>query len=657
MTDFNIEVTQQPSYTLEVAVGASGIETPTIEVVTSGGVYLEITNRDKILPSDFPDTYPISWTTGLLPIERVSGLSITGTSGISVNQSGGSYVIYTTGTFGLTGSQVQNLLNSGVSINVVSGTGNFNSLSVTGVPVSVSGHKHLVSDITNFASGVSGLLPVISITGGYGIGVTNTSGNHTIYSTLNTVNESYSLVTTVFNRDGSPLPKFTVVYISGGQGDLPIVTPALANGEPKSSKTFGITQEQIPAMSSGHVVVYGNIYGLDTDQFNPNAPHGDINGQVLYLSPTVSGGLTLTKPYAPDHMVSVGTVIRTHQNEGVFNVRIQNGFELQELHNVASTGAVSGQFLKYDGSTWRNSGITSSDISDFSSAVSGISPNISISGTSGISVDKNGNNYTVYTTGTFGLSSSQVQSLLNSGVSIYVTSGTGNFSSLSVNGIGVSLSGHTHNSSQITDFNSSVSGLLPVKNVSGSGYAVVTSNAGNYTVSVTGLQPSGNYSLVGHTHTASNITDFNSVVSGLLPSVSGSGYVSVGFSNNIYTVSVTGLQPTGNYSVSGHTHTASNITDFNSSVSGLLPVTNIVGISGIGISVSGTQFTIFNDRTESNSVNNFGLNRLLISDGTSSGIVGLSQLLYQNNTFSVSGSISGINQTPIHNCIINGGTP
>lgn len=657
MTDFNIEVTQQPSYTLEVAVGASGIETPTIEVVTSGGVYLEITNRDKILPSDFPDTYPISWTTGLLPIERVSGLSITGTSGISVNQSGGSYVIYTTGTFGLTGSQVQNLLNSGVSINVVSGTGNFNSLSVTGVPVSVSGHKHLVSDITNFASGVSGLLPVISITGGYGIGVTNTSGNHTIYSTLNTVNESYSLVTTVFNRNGSPLPKFTVVYISGGQGDLPIVTPALANGEPKSSKTFGITQEQIPAMSSGHVVVYGNIYGLDTDQFNPNAPHGDINGQVLYLSPTVSGGLTLTKPYAPDHMVSVGTVIRTHQNEGVFNVRIQNGFELQELHNVASTGAVSGQFLKYDGSTWRNSGITSSDISDFSSAVSGISPNISISGTSGISVDKNGNNYTVYTTGTFGLSSSQVQSLLNSGVSIYVTSGTGNFSSLSVNGIGVSLSGHTHNSSQITDFNSSVSGLLPVKNVSGSGYAVVTSNAGNYTVSVTGLQPSGNYSLVGHTHTASNITDFNSVVSGLLPSVSGSGYVSVGFSNNIYTVSVTGLQPTGNYSVSGHTHTASNITDFNSSVSGLLPVTNIVGISGIGISVSGTQFTIFNDRTESNSVNNFGLNRLLISDGTSSGIVGLSQLLYQNNTFSVSGSISGINQTPIHNCIINGGTP
>lgn len=657
MTDFNIEVTQQPSYTLEVAVGASGIETPTIEVVTSGGVYLEITNRDKILPSDFPDTYPISWTTGLLPIERVSGLSITGTSGISVNQSGGSYVIYTTGTFGLTGSQVQNLLNSGVSINVVSGTGNFNSLSVTGVPVSVSGHKHLVSDITNFASGVSGLLPVISITGGYGIGVTNTSGNHTIYSTLNTVNESYSLVTTVFNRDGSPLPKFTVVYISGGQGDLPIVTPALANGEPKSSKTFGITQEQIPAMSSGHVVVYGNIYGLDTDQFNPNAPHGDINGQVLYLSPTVSGGLTLTKPYAPDHMVSVGTVIRTHQNEGIFNVRIQNGFELQELHNVASTGAVSGQFLKYDGSTWRNSGITSSDISDFSSAVSGISPNISISGTSGISVDKNGNNYTVYTTGTFGLSSSQVQSLLNSGVSIYVTSGTGNFSSLSVNGIGVSLSGHTHNSSQITDFNSSVSGLLPVKNVSGSGYAVVTSNAGNYTVSVTGLQPSGNYSLVGHTHTASNITDFNSVVSGLLPSVSGSGYVSVGFSNNIYTVSVTGLQPTGNYSVSGHTHTASNITDFNSSVSGLLPVTNIVGISGIGISVSGTQFTIFNDRTESNSVNNFGLNRLLISDGTSSGIVGLSQLLYQNNTFSVSGSISGINQTPIHNCIINGGTP
>lgn len=454
-------------------------------------------------------------------------------------------------------------------------------------------------------------------------------------------NEAYALITTIFNESQTPIPKFTAVYISGSHGDLPTVNYAIANTEAKSSKTYGVTQETIPAMSSGHVVIYGNISGLNTDQFNPNAPQGDINGQVLYLSPTISGGFTTSKPYAPYHLVSLGTVIRTHQTQGIFNVRIQNGFEMEELHNVATTGAVSGQFIKYDGSLWRNTNIVSSDIADFSSAVSGISPNISISGASGIAVDKNGNAYTVYATGNFGLSSSQVQSLLNSGVSIYVTGGTGNFSSLSVNGTGVSLSGHVHTSSQITDFNTSVSGLINVKNINGSGYATVTSSGGVFTVAVTGLQPSGNYSLTGHTHivsditnfssgvsgllvpyallssgnftnlyvtgvpvstsghthTVSQITNFNSGVSGLLPSVSGSGYATVVSGNNIYIVSVTGLQPSGNYSLAGHTHTSSNITDFNTSVSGLLTPyallnsPNFSGVPTAPTAASGTNTT------------------------------------------------------------------
>ena len=54
-------------------------------------------------------------------------------------------------------------------------------------------------------------------------------------------------------------------------------------------------------------------------------------------------------------------------------------------------------------------------------------------------------------------------------------------------------------------------------------------------------------------------------------------------------------------SVSGHTHTSSQITNFNSSVSGLLPVTNIVGTSGILVSQSGTTFTIVSTGTTSSS--------------------------------------------------------
>ena len=46
-----------------------------------------------------------------------------------------------------------------------------------------------------------------------------------------------------------------------------------------------------------------------------------------------------------------------------------------------------------------------------------------------------------------------------------IIANSGNFTTLIVNGSGVSMGGHTHSSSDITNFNSSVSGLLPVKNI------------------------------------------------------------------------------------------------------------------------------------------------------------------------------------------------
>jgi hypothetical protein len=269
--------------------------------------------------------------------------------------------------------------------------------------------------------------------------------------------EASSLVTNVFNKTGSPIPKMTAVYISGGQGDQPTISLAQASGESASSKTYGLTAETINDMSAGKVIVFGALTGLNTDQFNPTAPTGDVNGVTLYLSPTTPGGLTTTKPSAPNHMVAIGTIIRTHQNEGVIEVRVQNGFELEELHNVAVSGVSNGQFLQY-----------------------------------------------------------------NSGSGLWLASSSGNFSSLTVNNTGVSVVGHTHTSANITDFVESVQDTIGLNGflVSGTGININYNDSLNtLTVSTTGLQPSGNYSLVGHTHTSSDITNFNSAVSGLLPSL------------------------------------------------------------------------------------------------------------------------------------------
>jgi hypothetical protein len=211
------------------------------------------------------------------------------------------------------------------------------------------------SDGTTQTTAYTGI-PVKDIVSGNGIHVSGLSGIYTISSNLTSVAESNSLVTNVFNKTGSSIAKFNVVYITGGQGDQPTIGLAVASGEMTSSKTYGITAENIGDMSAGKVIVFGALTGLNTDQFNPTAPTGNVNGTTLWLSPSTPGGVTTTKPSAPYHAVAVGTIVRTHQNQGVVEVRVQNGYELQELHNVAISGVQDNQILVYDSATelWKN---------------------------------------------------------------------------------------------------------------------------------------------------------------------------------------------------------------------------------------------------------------------------------------------------------------
>jgi len=65
--------------------------------------------------------------------------------------------------------------------------------------------------------------------------------------------------------------------------------------------------------------------------------------------------------------------------------------------------------------------------------------------------------------------------------------------------------------------------------------------------------------------------------------------------NNILTISTSGLQPSGNYAAAVHTHSSSDITDFNSSVSGLLTVINVSQGSGILVTENNKDFTVSTD--------------------------------------------------------------
>jgi hypothetical protein len=77
---------------------------------------------------------------------------------------------------------------------------------------------------------------------------------------------------------------------------------------------------------------------------------------VLYLSGTVAGALTKVKPQAPIHTVIVGFVIYAHNNQGKIFVKVDNGYELDELHNVKITSVADKNVLRYNTSlgVWEN---------------------------------------------------------------------------------------------------------------------------------------------------------------------------------------------------------------------------------------------------------------------------------------------------------------
>ena len=162
------------------------------------------------------------------------------------------------------------------------------------------------------------------------------------------VQSSTNLIREVRNTTGATLTIGTVVYINGATGNKPTVAKAQANAESTSARTFGLIQSSIANNANGYVVVFGDLTGVNTSSFS--------DGAQLYLSPTTAGSYTTTKPVAPNHMVYVGKVTRSHPTLGQIEVDIQNGFEVDELHDVLITDEKDGDAIVYEelSGLWKN---------------------------------------------------------------------------------------------------------------------------------------------------------------------------------------------------------------------------------------------------------------------------------------------------------------
>lgn len=162
-----------------------------------------------------------------------------------------------------------------------------------------------------------------------------------------------SVVKHIVKNDGTSLiTKGTPVYSTGSNGTNILVGIASNTSEATSSKTMGLMQSDITTTGgtqTGFVVTEGLLGGLNTAGQTAGDPVWlGVNGTLVY-------GL-INKPYAPNHLVFIGIVTKVSAGNGEIFVKVQNGFELEELHNVdlETTVPVNGHILGYDGTLWVN---------------------------------------------------------------------------------------------------------------------------------------------------------------------------------------------------------------------------------------------------------------------------------------------------------------
>jgi hypothetical protein len=157
-------------------------------------------------------------------------------------------------------------------------------------------------------------------------------------------NQLFAYVT---NADSVTINKGEPVYAFGASGNRMSVKLADNTSDATSAQTVGVVfSTSIAPNQRGFIITQGVINGLNTGMYSA--------GDQLYLGAT-AGSLTNVKPYAPNHLVYIGIVERANAGNGQIYIKPQNGYELDELHDVdlITTPPVAGDVLSYDGTLWK----------------------------------------------------------------------------------------------------------------------------------------------------------------------------------------------------------------------------------------------------------------------------------------------------------------
>jgi len=171
-----------------------------------------------------------------------------------------------------------------------------------------------------------------------------------------------TLLAYVTNAETTTITRGQPVYVSGGVGDRIKVKLAYNTSDLTSAQTIGVVSTaSIAANQKGIIIVQGQ---LDNLNLFPTSTWAD--GDYIYLGAT-PGSITNVKPVAPNHLVYLGYVTTaSNGSSGRMYVKVQNGYELQELHNVYINPATlaNNDLIQYNSSTslWVNRSLSAAGI-------------------------------------------------------------------------------------------------------------------------------------------------------------------------------------------------------------------------------------------------------------------------------------------------------
>jgi hypothetical protein len=142
----------------------------------------------------------------------------------------------------------------------------------------------------------------------------------------------------------------------------------IANGTIPAKYTLGISTEDIIDGDDGYVTEFGLVRGINTT----GSLYGEtwVDGDILWVSPTIEGGMTKFEPQSPYLKIEIAIVVRAHSNGSLFvrPNRYPYMYDIQQVNYSAGT-ETNYDILQWSGSSWNKTntpffnGLTATTIS------------------------------------------------------------------------------------------------------------------------------------------------------------------------------------------------------------------------------------------------------------------------------------------------------